>query len=375
MTAAPAFGPVVIAAGGTGGHVMPALALAHGLQSAGFAPALVTDRRGTAFGDELGGIACHTVRAGGLAGRGVIGALRGLIALVLGGFEARALLRRLAPSLAVGFGGYASVPPLVAAASLGVPTLVHEANAVLGRANRLLAPRARAIATAFPDTRRMRAADGKRATRTGNPVRPEIIAARDVPYPALDPSGPVRLLVVGGSQGARLLGRMVPVALARLDPGLRRRLFVAQQCRPEDLEDARRMFAEASIEAEVAPFFDDVGRRLAASHLVIARAGASTVAELACAGRPAVLVPFARAIDNHQEANARMLEAAGGAWVMLESELSADSLAQRLAELLAGAELPAAAARARAFGVPDASERLVALARGIMHPKPEAEAA
>ena len=374
MTAPLRLGPVVIAAGGTGGHMMPALALARGLSAAGFAPALVTDRRGSAFGSRIPGLdpgtsfACHTVRAGGLAGRGLLGALRGLIALILGGFEARALLRRLAPSLAVGFGGYASVPALIAAGTLGVPTLIHEANAVLGRANRLLAPRARAIATAFPDTRRLRAADAARARRTGNPVRPEIVAARDVPYPALGPDSAIRLLVVGGSQGARALGQVVPQALARLSPELRRRLVVAQQWRPEDHQAARRVLAEAGIDAEVGPFFDDLPRRLADSHLVIARAGASTVAELACAGRPAILVPFPHATDDHQEANARALEAAGGAWVMPETALTPAALAARLAALLAGEELAQAAARARSFGVPDAVERLVALARDVVHP-------
>ena len=288
-------GPVVIAAGGTGGHLFPALALAHALRVNGHEPAFVTDRRGIAFGDELAGVACHAVRSGGLAGRGLLAKLRALVDLALGTLQARRLLRRLAPSLAVGFGGYASVPPLLAAASLGVPTMIHEANAVLGRANRLLAPRARAIATAFPET----AGLGPRtATRTGNPVRQEFIAAREIAYLPPTALAPFRLLVIGGSQGARVLGRVVPAALAALPEALRRRLAVSLQCRAEDLDAARRTLAAAAIEAEVAPFFADIASRLGAAHLVIARAGASTVAELACVGRPAILVPFAGAVDD-----------------------------------------------------------------------------
>ena len=375
MTARAAPGPVVIAAGGTGGHVFPALALARALRAGGLDPAFVSDRRGIAFGDELAGVACHAVRASGLAGRGLAGALRGLIDLAIGTLQARNLLRRLAPSLAVGFGGYASVPPLLAASSLGVPTLIHEANAVLGRANRLLAPRARAIATAFADTARLRARDRDRAERTGNPVRADFVTARRSPYPELEADRPVRLLVVGGSQGARVFGRVVPAALAALAESLRRRIELAQQCRPEDIDAVGAAYERAGIACELAPFFDDLPARLARAHLVIARAGASTVAELACVGRPAIVVPYPHATDDHQEANARALEAAGGAWVIAEAALAAGPLAATIEQLLSGEALAAAAARARAFGQPDAAMRLATLAASLVGDGAHAEAA
>ena len=363
-------GPVVIAAGGTGGHVFPALALARALLRRGHEPAFVTDRRGIAFGDELAGVACHAVRSGGLAGRGLLAKLRSLVNLALGTLQARRLLRRLAPSLAVGFGGYASVPPLLAAASLGVPTILHEANAVLGRANRLLAPRARAIATAFPETARLRPRAATRTRRTGNPVRPEIIAAREIAYLPPSATAPFRLLVIGGSQGARVLGRTVPAALAALPEALRRRLAVSLQCRAEDLEAARQTLAAAAIDAEVAPFFADIAERLGAAHLVIARAGASTVAELACVGRPAILVPYARAVDDHQSANAAALAGIGAAWVITEAELDAPRLGAEIACRIGAATLTQAAASAHAYGEPDAAERLAALAGELIAEAP-----
>ncbi len=362
-----ASGPVVIAAGGTGGHVFPALALARALRGAGVAPAFVTDRRGTAFGGDLADVPCHKVGAGGLAGRGVSSMLRGVVNLLLGTLQARTLLRRLAPSLAVGFGGYASVPPLLAARSLGIPTLVHEANAVLGRANRLLAPGARVIATAFPDTTKLRPTSRQRLVHTGIPVRAEFVAARSVPYPELRADGRVEILAVGGSQGARVLGRTLPAALATLPAALRGRLWVVQQCREEDLDAARRVYRDAGIEATLAPFIDNVADRLAAAHLVIARAGASTVAELTVVGRPAILIPYPHATDDHQAANARAVEAAGGAWMISEHELSPDGLARRIEQVLGDpAELAGAAARSRAIGHPDAVERLVETARALM---------
>ena len=360
-------GPVVIAAGGTGGHVFPALALARALRGAGVSPAFVTDRRGTAFGGDLSDVPCHKVRAAGLAGRGVSGMLRGVFNLLLGTLQARTLLRRLAPSLAVGFGGYASVPPLLAARSLGIPTLVHEANAVLGRANRLLTPGARVIATAFPNTAKLQPNNQQRLVRTGIPVRAEFVAARSVPYPELRANGRIEILAVGGSQGARVLGRILPTALAKLPDSVRGRLHVVQQCREEDLKEARQVYREAGIEANLAPFIENVADRLAASHLVIARAGASTVAELTVVGRPAILIPYPHATDDHQAANARAVESAGGAWTMPESEISPHSLAHRIEDILGDpTALAAAAAQARELGHPDAVERLVDTARTLI---------
>ena len=360
-------GPIVIAAGGTGGHVFPALALARGLMHDGQATHFVTDHRGGSFGTEFADVPCHTVRAGALAGRGLLGTVRGLAELVLGVLQARSLLRRLTPTLAVGFGGYAAVPPLLAAWSLGIPTLVHEANAVLGRANRLLAPRAKAIATAFPETVKVRPRDEARLIQVGNPVRESFVAQRDCPYTAPSADGPIDLLAVGGSQGARVLGTVLPIALATLPENLRARLRLVQQCREDDLAAAQTIYREAGIDARLAPFIDDMADRLAAAHLVIARAGASTVAELTAVGRPAILIPYPHATDNHQEANAKALAAAGAAWVMIEREMTPALLGTVIADRLTDpSALTDAAAHARGFGRPDAVARLVTVARELV---------
>lgn len=352
-------GPVAIAAGGTGGHVFPALALAGGLRAAGIEPVFVTDRRGVAVDGDSSGVARYAVSAGEVSGRGPLGALRGGAALAAGFAQARRLFRRLAPALAIGFGGYASIPPVVAASSLRVPVAIHEANAVLGRANRLLARLAAAVATGFPG-----AAPG--GEHTGVPVRGAFLAARARPYAAPAGGAPIRLLAVGGSQGATSLGRTAPRALALLPERLRRRLRVDQQCREEDSDAARRIYADAGIEARVRTFFPDMAELAAEAHLAIARAGASTIAELTTVGRPAILVPYPHAADDHQTANARAVEAAGGAWLAPERGLGAESLRDRVERLLddPGA-LERAAAAARAFGRPDATERLVALVRRL----------
>jgi len=347
---------VVLAAGGTGGHVFPAEALAAVLEARGCRLALITDRRGQGHGGALGRLETHQLQAGAIAGRGVLRRLAGMGRLALGLGQAWHLLRRLRPDAVVGFGGYPAFGPVLAAGSLGLPTVIHEQNAVLGRANRLLAGRVRTVATAFPEVRFLPA--GK-ARLVGNPVRPGVLKVRAVPYAAPAADGPLRLLVTGGSQGARALTDLLPTALAALPEVLRARLEVVQQCRPEDLDRARATYAEAGIRAETAAFFDDIPARLAAAHLVVCRAGASTVAELTCAGRPAVLIPFPFAIDDHQTANARALDAAGAAWLMPQSELTASALAARLAALFADpGVLAMAAARAHGLGRPDAAERL-----------------
>ncbi|MBB4267509.1 undecaprenyldiphospho-muramoylpentapeptide beta-N-acetylglucosaminyltransferase [Roseospira visakhapatnamensis] len=362
---------IVLAAGGTGGHVFPAEALAAALEARGCRLALVTDRRGqghggATLGGVLGRLTTHRVQAGGIAGRGLTGRVVGLARLIVGAGQAWRLLRRLRPDVVVGFGGYAAFGPTLAASLLGLPTVIHEQNAVLGRANRLLAGRARMVATALPTVRHLPAGKGR---HVGNPVRPATLEARAVPYDPPAPDGPVRLLVTGGSQGARALSDLVPVALAALPETLRARLSVAQQCRPEDLDRARATYAAAGIAAETAAFFDDIPARLAAAHLVLCRAGASTVAELTCAGRPAVLIPFPFAVDDHQTANARALDEAGAAWLMPQGTLTPDTLSARLAALLGDADgLAATAARARALGRPDAAERLAALTLALADP-------
>ncbi len=369
---------VALAAGGTGGHMFPAEALARELLGRGFRVALVTDRRGQAFGDKLPGVALHRIRAGRF-GAGLVGKVVGLTGLALGTIEAGRLLRRLSPAAAVGFGGYPSVPTMLAAARLGLPTLIHEQNAILGRANRLLAPRARMIAAAFAETTGLREADRARMVVTGNPVRPAIAQLRGTPYRPPEAGGPFEILVIGGSQGAHVLSEVIPAAFAALPEALRRRLRVTQQARAEDLDAVRQAHRASGVAAELAPFFADVPERLARAHLVISRAGASTIAELAMIGRPAILVPYLHAADDHQTANARALEKAGGAWVMPQASFTAAALAEMLTALMAAPErLARAAAAAAAQGRPDAARALadlVAACAGNGHPVPREHAA
>ena len=349
---------VVLASGGTGGHLFPAEALASVLLTRGWRVALVTDRRGQTFTERLPGVTLHRIPAGRL-GAGIFQKAMGVAELLLGTLAAGRILRGLRPAVAVGFGGYPSVPTMLAATRQRIATLLHEQNALLGRANRFLAPRVSRIATALPTVQGLAATDA-RVVMTGNPVRPDVIRHRATPYPA--PSDTLLLLVTGGSQGARILSAVIPSALALLPPDLRARLKVMQQARPEDVDQVREAHRRNAINAEVAPFFHDLPERLARAHLVIARAGASTIAELCVMGRPAILVPYAQAADDHQSFNARALGDAGAAWVMPETAFAPAALAAQLATLLAAPELlTLAAAAAHKLGRPDAAERLADL--------------
>jgi len=353
---------IVLAAGGTGGHLFPAQALAGELAARGRSLALITDRRGARYEGALGRLATYQVHAGTISGRSASGKIVGLAELAMGYLEARRLLARLEPAAVVGFGGYPSLPTLLAAARAGLATVIHEQNAMLGRVNRLLAPRVTLIAISYPETARLEPRERAKATLTGNPVRAEIRELGRRGYRAPGREGPLALLVIGGSQGASVLSREVPAAVALLPEGLRRRLRLCQQCRAEDIEQVRGAYQAAAVEAELATFFDDLPARLAAAHLVIARAGASTVSELAVAGRPAILVPYRFAADGHQSLNARALAAAGGAWRIEEGELAAAPLARQLEALLAdGTGLEAAARRARASARPEAATALADL--------------
>lgn len=353
--------PILLAAGGTGGHMFPAQALARELLARGRTVALVTDRRGRAFGDILPEVTVWRIRAAAPTG-GLVGKARALAELALGTLQAQRLVARLRPAAVVGFGGYPSVPALIAAQRAGMPTVLHEQNAVLGRANRLLAGGARTIATSFPSVAQVKAGDRAKLVRTGNPVRPAILDTRDLPYPQTDTSAPVELLVTGGSQGARVFSEVVPAALARLPENLRGRIRLSQQARPEDLDAARDALARTGVAADVRDFFRDMPDRLARCHLAITRAGASTVAELTAAGRPVILVPYPHAADDHQTANAQAVADAGGAWLMPQPSFTPEALASRLEALLTmPATLTKAAAAARAWGAPDAAIRLADL--------------
>lgn len=350
---------VVLATGGTGGHMFPAEALASALLRRGWRVALITDRRGQAFTEKLPGVALHRIPAGRL-GAGIWQKAVGIAEMMLGTLAAGQLLRGLKPSVAVGFGGYPSVPTMLAATRQRVATLIHEQNALLGRANRFLAPRVSRIATAFPTVEGLAAASAARAVMTGNPVRPEVARYRATPYAA--PDSALTLLVTGGSQGARILSTVVPAALALLPAELKARITLMQQARPEDVDAVRAAHRRNGITADIAPFFHDLPERLARAHLVIARAGASTIAELCVVGRPAILVPYAQAADDHQSFNARALGKAGAGWVMPEADFTPETLAARLKALFATPQTLVDAAReAHKLGRPDAAERLADL--------------
>ena len=355
----------VLAAGGTGGHLFPAQALAEQLVAHGSLVHLATDRRADAFAAAVPGVEVSEIWAGRLGG-GPISLACGAAETAIGIVQASRLLRRIGPDAVIGFGGYPSVPTMLAATQLGYPTAIHEQNAVLGRANRLLARRVSRIATGFADIAGLRDADRSRAVHTGNPVRPAIRAVAAAPYRPPAPGAPIELLVLGGSQGARIFADIVPPALAALAQALRGRLRLSQQARPEDAERVAAQLREAGIDAAVNSFFTDVPERLARAQLVICRAGASTVSELAATGRPALLVPYPHATDDHQSANARAVAAAGAGWVMPQPAFTAPMLAELLTQRLADpAALAAAAAAARRSACDDAAERLAALVRDV----------
>lgn len=353
--------PIVIAAGGTGGHFFPAEALAEELVARGRRIVLMTDARSAGLQSPVFvGKEQYVIRGAGLAGRGMRRAGVATFLLGAGVLQARQILGVINAAAVVAFGGYPSVAPVVATRFMRQrpAVILHEQNAVLGRANRFLAKRSNRLALSFAGTRHV---PPQTATIvTGNPVRPAIIALAQAGYAA--PAEKVRVLVLGGSLGARVFSDIVPAAIAELPEWLRARLSVTQQCRAEDLARVRMAYAEQGISAELAAFFPDVAARLVGAHLVIARAGASTVAELAVVGRPAILVPLPGAIDDHQSANAKALGDAGGAWIMPQPEFTADALSARLVELLGDpGALARAAVGARSVAQPYAAARLADL--------------
>ncbi len=348
---------IVLAAGGTGGHVFPAEALARELLGRGLRVVLFTDNRGTKFSADVS-VETISIRASAL-GKGLTGKLRGLFHMGVGVLQARKALKRLAPAAVVGFGGYPSLPTLYAAARLGIPLLLHEQNAVLGRANKAMMGKAKVVATSFPHVVGLTPQSAARIVMTGNPVRPAFAAFRAMPYPALTDDGPVRLLVMGGSLGARIFSQIVPKAVALLPAHVRSRLVIAQQARAEDLENARSAFAGAGVEAELMPFFHDVPERIASAHLVICRAGGSTIAELTAIGRPSILVPFPHGLAGEQLANAESLAEAGGAFLIPEQAFTPEALSVRLEALLSLPDnLAKTATAARAWGTITAADNL-----------------
>jgi UDP-N-acetylglucosamine--N-acetylmuramyl-(pentapeptide) pyrophosphoryl-undecaprenol N-acetylglucosamine transferase len=350
---------VVVAAGGTGGHLFPAEALTVALTQRGITVDLVTDKRANRYG-EFPGRATHIVPSATFAGRNPFRVAGAMFKLGLGTVKALFLLGRLQPAVVVGFGGYPTIPPLLAGVLRSIPTVIHEQNGVLGRANRLLGPRVQAIATGFDGLFADNPPLAAKATRTGNPIRPVVIEAAATPYPGA--TGPLRILVFGGSQGARIMADVVPAAIELVPMAVRARLSVIQQAREEDLARVRSAYERLGITAEVASFFRDLPARMATSHIVISRSGASTVAELAAIGRPALLVPLPHALDQDQRANASTLERGGGAIMMEQTHFTPDRVAAEIARLAADPDkLAEMADAARRQGVLDAADRLAEL--------------
>ena len=351
----------VLAAGGTGGHMTPAHGLAEELMRRGHRVALVTDERGARIPGLFDGVQVHVLPAGRLGG-GPVGWLRAGRAILTGRAMASRLYETFRPSAAIGFGGYPALPALLAAQRDRIPTLIHEQNAVLGRVNRLMAGRVDAIATSYAHVARLAAKHASKTRFVGNPVRDEVLALRDQPYPALSEDGIFRLLVTGGSQGASILSDVLPDGLAMLPEHFRRRVQVTQQCRAEDIEQVRARYAALGIPADLATYMPDLPERLAWSHLVIARAGASTIAELTVAGRPAILIPLPSATDDHQTSNAREMAKAGGARMIAQGNFTAVELAKQMQKMaLDPVALANAAERARAVGRPHAAADLADL--------------
>ncbi len=358
---------IVIGAGGTGGHMFPAAALARTLLERGYRVALFTDRRGQGFGPELAEVATYRLSAAAVLGTSPWRKAIALWQILRGVFQARRLLRKLGATAVVGFGGYASLPAVWAGAGRGLKVVLHEQNAVVGRANRLLARKATLIATSFTTVKGLGERDLAKCVLTGNPVRGAIAEVGRRPYAVPGPKDRLTLLVTGGSQGARVFNELVPGAVCRLPAALKARLQVCQQVRGQDLGEVQAIYSACGVDAVLKTFFDDMPLRLTQASLLVCRSGASTVAELAAAGRPALLVPYPFAADDHQRANAEAFAAAGGGWVLPQSGLDVESLTAELQRLFeAPAMLVRAAGAARGFAQEGAAGRLADLVLGTL---------
>jgi len=356
----------VLAAGGTGGHLIPAFALAIELERRGHHVALITDERGAQIPGKPETLPAHVLPPGRIAGLNPLGWLKGAKGVLEGRRMALRLFESFAPTAVVGFGGYPALPTLLAARAAKIPTILHEQNSVLGRVNRFFAARVDAIATAFAKVERLDPKLAGKVTLVGNPVREEVLALRQAPFPPFSGESLLRILVTGGSQGARVLSEVVPDGLAMLPTALRSRLQVIQQCRAEDIEGVRHRYTTHGIPAELATYFENMAERLASAHLFIGRAGASTIAELTAVGRPAILIPLPIATDDHQAANTREIVAAGGARAIRQDKFTATELAKQIQALALRPETLANAAHASwNCGYPNAASDLADLVEGF----------
>lgn len=353
---------IILASGGTGGHIFPARALAEELTSRGFTVTLITDMRGEKYEELFPGVRIMQVKSGSPSVRGLTAKIKAVGSLLIGFLQSRRILRRLKPAAVVSFGGYPSMPPAAAAASLKIPLLLHEQNAVLGRVNKLLAGHARYIATSFDNTESPDEEIASKMIHTGNPVRRVILALFGKGYRAPEAGEPINLLILGGSQGATVLSEVVPAALAALPEDLKARLHVTQQCRAEDIEAVRAVYQNSAIDATLARFFDDVAVLLDTCHLAITRSGASTLSELSVAGRPSLLVPYKFAMDDHQRKNGEKAVARGAARLVLQDDFTVEEATRQIADLLRRPDcLSVMATAAAALGEIHAAEKLADL--------------
>lgn len=363
-------GVILLCAGGTGGHLFPAEALAHELRKRNWTIHLITDKRAQQYTENFPALQTHVIEAASPSGANPFKILKAVFKLMSGMRESKALISALKPHAVIGFGGYPTVPPLMAAAGK-VPTMIHEQNAVAGRANKMLAKRVTMIAGGFLK------AEGEFAGKiieTGNPVRPAVKQASVHAYQPISAEGPIIIVIFGGSQGAQFFSKTIPAALAKLPENIRTRIQLTQQARPEDEAEARAAYAAIGVKADVSPFFSDLPARISDAHLVMARSGASTVSEVAAIGRPAIFVPYPHALDHDQAANAAALEAVGGAKVMRQADLDADIIAAEFERLFQSPdELSKMAAAAKAAGKPQADILLADLTEAIASGKTVAE--
>jgi len=356
---------ILLSSGGTGGHVFPAIALGRDLLSRGYRVEMATDSRGAQYNAEKYGIKVHVLKSGTL-GSGVLGKFKGVASLGVGILQARKLVDRLKPAIVVGFGGYPSFPAVYAAQKKKIPTVIHEQNAIIGRANIMLAPKSDRIALSMARVEGLDEVDVVRAIITGNPVRDDIADLYNKPYPSLDADSELHIFVMGGSQGAQVFSDVLPEALAQLGEPYKNRLRIVQQCRPDDIDRTRTLYTNAGIQARISHFFDDVPAILASSHLIIGRSGASTVAEVTASGRPAIFVPYPHHADQQQKINAETVVDAGGAWIMDQKGFTAEAVVTRLETFMQNPEtLFRAAESSRSCGKPDAARRLGNLVTAI----------
>ncbi len=347
---------ILISAGGTGGHMTPAAALVQDLKARGFRVELATDPRGMKFVKLFKDIKIHTLKSG-TAGAGITGKIKGALNLGIGILKGLLLIKSLKPDLVIGFGGYPSVPAVFAAQRYDIPTILHESNAVIGKANLFLAPEAERIALTYPYYDGLEKTDMLKCVITGNPIRADIAALSKEPYPQRNEK--LNILIMGGSLGASILSEVVPKAMALLTERQRSQIHIVQQCREADLDSVRAAYAEAKIEADLATFFEDVAYQLKSAHLFIGRSGASTVAEISAVGLPAIYIPLKVHEDEQQKKNAQGISHKGGAWIIDQDDFTPEKLSARISEFLNNPEiLPKAAEHAKAFGKPDAAKKL-----------------